>query len=389
MNAKELIRRYESDHGCDATPYPHIGLGRQKSIRLYGFIKPLKNGEAVFEVWIAGNSRRKGRKLMMKCVYRMRTDSETYSIRDTFEYMSWSNMVHPHLVYDFHENGGPTADYARVQRIQGQEQNKWYRVKVIRAEENGFCERLLPKPDVILNGWDDTKYKYWAYDPACGLCVADYIALYRITPKVELLSKAGLFRLLTPDLCGFLERNPRFGKFLACHIEEAKNWSPYTAKRMYAKTDPVCAEQVRRDRREAEERRMIRAIEAERRRARKERNEYKRKYDAAIRDLYNRLKDVCTEFGAYEVIVPKTSADMLDEGAAMHNCIGKHYASRQGKDDICIFLHKGGKPCVDIRISLKTLKLVECRGVCNKDADKMAWEVARQVAEAVRLRLAA
>ena len=156
-----------------------------------------------------------------------------------------------------------------------------------------------------------------------------------------------------------------------------------------SKTDPVCAEEVRRDRREAEERRRLRAIEAERRRARKERSEYRRKYDAAIRDLYNRLKGVCKAFGAYEVIVPRTSADMLDEGAAMHNCIGKHYASRQGKDDICIFLHKDGKPCVDIRISLKSLKLVECRGVCNKDADKTAWTVAKQVAEAVRMRLAA
>ena len=94
-------------------------------------------------------------------------------------------------------------------------------------------------------------------------------------------------------------------------------------------------------------------------------------------------------YGAYEVIVPQTSAEMLDEGVAMHNCVGMCYAKHQGETDICIFLHKAGKPCVDIRINLKTFELMECRAVCNKKAPEDAWEVAYKLAEAVRMKLAA
>ena len=112
-------------------------------------------------------------------------------------------------------------------------------------------------------------------------------------------------------------------------------------------------------------------------------------YDKAIMRLYKKVKDICATYGAYEVIVPQTAQEMLAEGEAMHNCIGHCYAPRQGREDLCIFLHKDGKPCVDIRIDLKTFALMECRAVCNKQADDSAWAVARQLAEMCRARLAA
>ncbi len=117
--------------------------------------------------------------------------------------------------------------------------------------------------------------------------------------------------------------------------------------------------------------------------------EYYKQYDKAIASLYERVKDICATYGAYEVVVPQTADEMLREGMAMHNCVGKCYAPRQGKQDLCIFLHKDGQACVDIRIDLKTFALMECRAVCNKQADDSAWEVARELAEMCRMRLAA
>lgn len=101
------------------------------------------------------------------------------------------------------------------------------------------------------------------------------------------------------------------------------------------------------------------------------------------------MKDICATYGAYEVYVPQNAEEMIQEGVAMHNCIGQNYVSRQGDTSLCIFLRKNGKPCVDIEINLKTFKVVQCRAVCNLDADKSAWEVAREVAEMCRMRLAA
>ena len=74
----------------------------------------------------------------------------------------------------------------------------------------------------------------------------------------------------------------------------------------------------------------------------------------------------------------------IDEGFAMHNCVGKCYASRQGDTAIVIFLHKDGQPCVDVEIDPKTFAIRQCRAVCNHDAEKNHWELARLVAAEIK-----
>ena len=377
--ARQLIKNYEAD----------IPTG---GVRIYGYVKPLANGEAQYEVYAAANSRRKGNPLMTKCIYRMRTDKpDCYAIRDTIEYHSWCYLVHDHLIYDFHEKGGPTRkDYEKC--VQGYTRGLWMKCRIEeRKARSGHAERMLPLPMTMLNGFDGTKYQYCGYSPYdTGLPFADFLHLYNITPKVELLAKAGLRRLLTEDMCRFLEEHPHFGKWLAKHRREAKDgfWSPYRTKQEYAKTDPVALEEVRKAKREeAERRREHQRLEAERelRRRRKE----TKKYEKRIRALYEKVKDICATYGAYEVYVPQNAEEMIQEGVAMHNCIGQCYVSRQGDTSLCIFLRKNGKPCVDIEVSLKTFAVVQCRAVCNTNAPEAAWEVARQLAEMCRTRLAA
>lgn len=378
--ARQLIKNYEAD----------IPTG---GVRIYGYVKPLANGEAQYEVYAAANSRNKGKPLMTKCIYRMRTDKpDYYTIRDTIEYHSWCYLVHDHLIYDFRENGGPTRkDYEKF--VNGYTRGKWEECRIEgRKPRSGHANQMLPLPMTMLNGFDGTKYKYCGYSPYnTGLPFADFLHLYNITPKVELLAKAGLRRLLTEDMCYFLEEHPHFGKWLAKHWREVKDgfWSPYRTKQEYAKTDPVALEEVRNAKREEAERRHERERqEAERIIA--ERKRENRKHNKAILALYKKVKDICATYRAYEVSVPQNAEEMIMEGEAMHNCIGKCYPSRIADGEcLCVFLHKNGKPCVDIEINLKTFKVVQCRAVCNKDTPEDAWTVARELAEMCRMRLAA
>lgn len=382
-SAKTLIRLYEAEHGANPN-VPRIGIGTQTTVRLYGYVRKLKDGEAQFEAWIAANSRRKGHPLMMKCVYKFKTREPLKDkTRDLIWYSNFSQMVHDHICYDFSENGGPTRDY--VSCVHGMERGKWYSRTAKGVVGYDYCD--VPRPYVMLNGWEETKYKYWGYTPDSGVTVMEYLQLYNITPKVELLSKARLFRLLTPQICSFLNSNKRFGKFLAKHLDEAKDWTPYKAMRLYAKLDPVCAETVRKAKRDEAERKRAALAEAERKRKAKAHREFLRKHredNKRIAALYEQIYTACRVYGAYEVVCPQTVEEMLAEGEAMHNCIGHNYAPRQGKEDICLFLRKDGKPFVDFRIDAETYKVQECRLVCNKDAGKAEWKIARETARLVQ-----
>lgn len=377
--AKQLIKKYESD-----TP--------QKGVRIYGYVKPLANGEAKYEVYAAANSRNKGNPLMTKRIYCMRTDKpDNYSIRDTIEYLSWSPLCHDHLIYDFHENGGPTRkDYEKC--VNNYTRGKWEKCQIEgRKAQSGQANQMLPIPMIMLNGFEGTKYQYCGYSPyVTGLPFADFLHLYNITPKVELLAKAGLRRLLTEDMCYFLEAHPHFGKWLAKHWREVRDgfWSPHRTKREYAKTDPIALEEVRSAKREEAERRHERERREAEREIRRQRKEA-RKHERRIRALYEKVKDICATYGAYEVYVPQNAEEMIQEGIAMHNCIGHNFVSRQGDSSLCVFLRKDGKPCVDIEISLKTFEVAQCRAVCNANAPEDAWAVAKELAEMCRMRLAA
>lgn len=110
--------------------------------------------------------------------------------------------------------------------------------------------------------------------------------------------------------------------------------------------------------------------------------DYAKKYDKRIFKLYNEIKSLCRTYDCYEVVVPKNSKEMLEEGVALHNCVGSMYAPRQASgDDVCLFLHKDGKPCVALRIDPRTYEVKECRFVCNENCGEKEWEIARDIAK--------
>lgn len=342
---------------------------RAKTV-VFGYVRPHKDGEATLEYW--GARKHKG-KVRCKCFFKFRTDRDRYKMRDIVYYHGYSSLCPSYLCYHFPEAG--SQDY--MGKVTDDPQARRWAVDGISNTEKCFLPRFAP----ILNDWSGTRYKYCGYDHNCGMFAIDYLRFWVKYPKAEILSKAGCFRLLTEPFMKRLDRDKPFAKYVARYhaaiTEHAIGirdiYKFYKENRDLNRWVALLREEE------------ARKAQAE---AEKLRKEYA-KFNEAISALYEKVKDICATYGAYEVIVPQTAQDMLVEGAAMHNCIGHCYAPRQGIQDLCIFLHKDGKPCVDIRIDLKTFALMECRAVCNKQADDSAWEVAREVAEMCRMRLAA
>ena len=349
---------------------------RAKTV-VFGYVRPHKDGEAKLEFW--GARKHKG-KVKCKCFFKFRTDRERYAIRDVVYYHSWSSLCPSHLCYHFPEAG--SQDY--MGKVTDDPKAREGGYDLVGKTERCFLPRFAP----ILNDWSGTRYKYCGYDHNCGMFALDYLRFWEKYPKAEILSKAGCFRLLTEPFMKRLERDKPFAKYVARyhaaiteHAIGIRDIYKFHKENRDLNQYGAYLREQERIRREEERRREE---ELYRRQC-----EEAAKNDRRIAALYEKVKDICATYGAYEVIVPQTAQEMLDEGKAMHNCIGHCYAPRQGKQDICIFLHKDGAPCVDIRINLKTFNVEECRAVCNKQADDSAWEVAREVAEQVRMRLAA
>lgn len=337
---------------------------------VFCYVRPRKDGEATLEYW--GARKHKG-KVKCKLFFKFRTDRDRYELRDIVHYTSWSYLCPSHICYSFPEAG--SIDY--MKKVTSDPKAHDWDYNLVSETDKHFLPTFAP----MLNDFGETRYKYCGYNYNCGMFALDYLRLWEQYPQAEILSKAGCFRLLTKPFLKRLATDKPFAKYVARYhaaitghgIGIMDIYKNYRQNRDLNQYVAYLAEQDR-----------IRAeAEAEKMR------EYYAKYDKAISALYEKVKDICATYGAYEVIVPQTAQEMLAEGVRMHNCIGKCYASSQGRENLCVFLHKDGKPCVDIRIDLRTFAVAECRAVCNKNAEDAAWEVAREVAERVRERLAA
>lgn len=367
-NPKTLIREREGAN-------PPVS----NRIRFYTYVRPLKNEEATVEVWGAMNHRtRKGHPLVMKKFLTFRTDRMTFKMRDMLWYSSWSVMAHDHLMVDFKEAGLQDI-FARAYHLVGGEFMS-LRGKDITLQRGTDDDKFIVSGE-MLNGWEGTKYRYCAYDSRCNMDVMEYLDLYREFPMAEMMSKTGNYQLLHRGFLTHLRDNKEFARYVGKHrvsITEHAMTFHQILDGFFKGANIDAYEKFMRD--------------AERARANAVRERITQKVsrnDARIFALYERIKDICGRYGAYDVVCPMDSKEMLAEGDSMHNCIGKCYSQYQGTKYACLFLRKDGKPCVDIRIDLKTFKVIECRAVCNKNAPKNAWTVATEVAARIQERMAA
>lgn len=366
---RTMIREYESTR--------EVGT----ALRLYTYVRPRKNGEATIEVWGAkNNTRRKGMPVGYKCFFKFRTDTDRYAVRDVLHYTSWSRMMHDHLCYHAPEIGGTDYSYHL-----GDDMGEWG-FNLVSKTGKAF----LPCYCTMLNDFSGTKYRYCAYDHMCGISAIGYVNLYKEFPQAEIVSKSRNFQLLTRKFLGHLASDKAFARFVAKnhYTISLHHMEPSSIETAW-KRGETCEEymNVLFGRRKERERKRREAEELAERKRREEEMKRLSKWNKKMNALYERIKSICGRYGCFEVIVPKTSAEMYDEANAMENCIGKCYTSNHAMGhDVIIFLHKEGKPCVDLRIDPKTMEIVECRYKYNRDA-MQDREVMRE-AEKVRDNLA-
>jgi len=106
----------------------------------------------------------------------------------------------------------------------------------------------------------------------------------------------------------------------------------------------------------------------------REREEIEQKQKKAMEDE-KRFKELKSKFfgiaftdGTIQVHVLESVQEHLEEGTAMHHCVyDAHYYSKP--QSLIFSATKDGERIETIEVSLETMKVVQSRGVCNKNTE--------------------
>lgn len=354
----DLIKEHETFIG-------HVS----KAPRMYAKITPQKNGEFSYDIYACAN-RRKDDELIIKNVFSVNSNGIKFKCRDIVYIDNFCKLFKPHWAVDYRES----RRGRRYMDMMNKEYGQW---DVFFAGHKEWKDVFIPTA-YLLNDFDGTKYKYCGYRYDSGMNICKYLYFWRKYPKIELLSKTGLFKLMTEDALKVIDNNKQLCKWLSKHINEARSKSWKLNQLLFHYNKDVRNNDYKRimnelkiQKKEAEKRAEMRAI--------RRRKIELRRFDKQILALYERIKDICGRHGCYDVYVPQKSSEIVDEGKAMHNCLSNHAKGTE----ILVFLRKEGKPYIDMSISLQTFKVTECRMVCNalcKDDDRiLADEIAHKI----------
>ena len=116
------------------------------------------------------------------------------------------------------------------------------------------------------------------------------------------------------------------------------------------------------DRRETELRRQREKEEIERKQKKAMEDE------KCFRELKSKFFGICFTDGTIQVHVLESVREYLEEGVSMHHCMfsNEYYLK---EDSLILSATIEGKRIETIEVSLKTLKVVQSRGVCNKNTE--------------------
>lgn len=205
-----------------------------------------------------------------------------------------------------------------------------------------------------------------------GISVSTLFSLLLNNPKVETLIKAGQYDMLKYCTSRLYEVERYWPSIKIClrnnyTINDASIWIDYLRFLQYFDKDIrnaryVCPENLHeahnvwmRKKQRAEEKREV---EERRIRALKDEDEFKK--------LKGKFFGIAFTDGEIEVKVLESVLDYLNEGAVMHHCVGG-YALR--KDSLVFSAQIAGARIETVEVSLLSLKVVQCRGVCNKNTE--------------------
>ena len=194
-----LIREAEGPQG--------LGYAQSNGARYYNIVTPKPNGEAVVEMYVVrnryaqGKNGGRGRKLPeveMFRACRYETDEAKMHFHN-FDYLGlagyrvfWSDS--------FSRTGYYTDEF------------DW-------SLDYKFNGAMLVRNVKYLNGFEGTKYAH-GFNLNGALHIMEYADLYRISPRVEFLVKAGFGNLLTPTFVRRLAEDNRYFQFFRSNARE-------------------------------------------------------------------------------------------------------------------------------------------------------------------------
>lgn len=240
---------------------------------------------------------------------------------------------------------------------------------------------ILPK--IKRNGYTGRFY---------GLSASELFKLLLSDREAEILAKNGQFDLLRfkwkrsyKEFTMPFAHSIRIATRNKYIVKDASMWVDYLQLLEYFHLDThnahyVCPRNLKaeHDRLLDRKRRIEEKIELEKKIAEA------KKWEAQYQESKSKFFGIC--FGNENIIVTviQSVAEMAEEGRAMHHCVFEMGYYKKDNSLILSAKDKDGKRIETIEINLKTFKVVQSRGVCNKNTDKHD-EIVKLVQDNIKL----
>ena len=223
-----------------------------------------------------------------------------------------------------------------------------------------------------------------------GISASELFKILLTDREAEILAKNGQFDLLRhKHKRGYKElpfahaiRIANRNKYI---IKDASMWFDYMELLVYFNLDThnahyVCPRNLKavHDSLLAKKDRIEAKLELERKMAEA------RKWEAQYQETKGKFFGIC--FGNEDIVITviQSVAEMAEEGQAMHHCVFQMEYYKKPNSLILSAKDRNGKRIETIEIDLKTFKVVQSRGVCNKNTAKHE-EILKLVRDNIKL----
>lgn len=385
--------------------------------RWYSSVHPRRNGEADIKTWAVKTYNGKPL-ILLATIYP--TDGGQAKVSGRCLISTWDNC--PHWNWLDYGGKGHVAVWSDVDAC---------RNEMLDAYDHSFNRGIeFFGLGTFVNGFEGTKYQYGQFADSM-MRVTDWLDCMHISPKTELVIKAGLLRWLDPRYLPTLMDNKPLLAFVRKNAEVYRGISPYFVIREFKRTDggkidesramayTVC-KKYRFDSLAFPAIRILRWLKAQKvepsllrhhidnlkelgmdltyqphvlpkdfatysldieERVHQKREEARLANEAAALER-ERVAREARIFARrqirkwlaegkiaprFSIVIPNTETEMRDEGHAMHNCVGGYYSRWKAGSCDLAFIRKDGKPYIDIEIGGD--RIIQARYAHNEAVD--------------------
>lgn len=226
--------------------------------------------------------------------------------------------------------------------------------------------RMLHIPELIRNGYDRKVCKKWAD--------FDVFKTLLENPHAETLLKAGQIGAFEYSLMYPHSVEKKWQQLKICLrngyiIEDFTMWKDYVDNLEYLGKDTrnahyVCPKDLKKAHDVYMEKKRKKVAEERKREMREE----IMSAEADYKKRRQRFFGIAIKVDDIDISVIKTVADVFDEGEAMHHCVYTNGYYKE-KDSVLLSARRNGERVETIEFSLKKRKVVQSRGVCNKNTE--------------------